>query len=247
MKKRRHKISANNLSQIYEKVFQLKPNRQSLKSAVSSCWKFSVFLRMWNLNSNSLVLRQYMPTSKDFSNIELLLFHPSPESQERLYLILIISVTCGVVLCLLIVVTRLIFTRKRKNDDGSDHGKSGGQFKTSNTGETTITNGFSDDISEIDADIDLTTPIPMSTSSHVNRNDVSPLLRLNSDIIMFTLRLILYFHRTTIHTLLRRVLTAILDLRISRTHRRHFWCHNRQSAAMARDLPHLSVDRWLPH
>lgn len=32
---------------------------------------------MWNLNSNSLVLRQYMRTSKDFSNIELLLFHPS--------------------------------------------------------------------------------------------------------------------------------------------------------------------------
>lgn len=131
-----------------------------------------------------------MPRSKDFSNIELLLFHPSPESQERLYLILIISVTCGVVLCLLIVVTRLIFTRKRKNDDGSEHGKSGGQFKTSNTGETTITNGFSDDISEIDADIDLTTPIPMSTSSHVTRNDVSPLLRLNFDIIMLTFRLI---------------------------------------------------------
>lgn len=48
-----------------------------------------------------------------------------------------------------------------------------GQFKSSNTGETTITNGFStDDISEIDADIDLTTPLPMSTGNGT-RNDVS--------------------------------------------------------------------------
>lgn len=86
--------------------------------------------------------------------------------------------TCGIVLCLLIVVGRLIFTRKRRKDESSDHGKVSGQFKTSNTGETTITNGFSDDISEIDADIDLTTPIPMSTNSHVTKNDVSLLLNI---------------------------------------------------------------------
>lgn len=50
-----------------------------------------------------------------------------------------------------------------------------GPFKSSNTGETTITNGFStDDISEIDADIDLTTPLPLSSSSGSGtRNDVS--------------------------------------------------------------------------
>jgi hypothetical protein len=82
-------------------------------------------------------------------------------------------VTCGIVICLLIVVVRLIFIRKRKHDDNSEQGKAGGQFKTSTTGETTITNGFTDDISEIDADIDLTTPIPMSTSSNINnKNDV---------------------------------------------------------------------------
>jgi hypothetical protein len=95
------------------------------------------------------------------------------ENQERLYLVLIISVTSGVVLCLLIVVGRLIFTRRKSNDESSEQGKTGGQFKTSNTGETTITNGFSaDDISEID-DIDLTTPLPMSTNSNITRNDVS--------------------------------------------------------------------------
>jgi hypothetical protein len=87
-------------------------------------------------------------------------------------------VTCGIVLCLLIVVGRLIFTRRRKLEDNSEQGKAGGQFKTSNTGETTITNGFSDDISEIDADIDLTTPIPMSTSSNLtNKNDVRTKLK----------------------------------------------------------------------
>lgn len=85
---------------------------------------------------------------------------------------LIISVTSGVVLCLIIVVARLIFTRRKSNDGNAEQGKTGGQFKTSNTGETTITNGFSaDDISEIDADIDLTTPLPMSSS--ITRSDVS--------------------------------------------------------------------------
>lgn len=97
-----------------------------------------------------------------------------PENQERLYLVLIISVTSGVVLCLVIIVVRFIFTRRKTNDANSEQGKAGGQFKTSNTGETTITNGFSaDDISEIDADIDLTTPLPMSTNPNITRNDVS--------------------------------------------------------------------------
>lgn len=93
------------------------------------------------------------------------------ENQEKFYLYLIISVTAGVVLCLMIVITRLILNRRR-NDGNSENGKTGGgHFKNSNTGETTITNGFSaDDISEIDADIDLTTPLPMPS---VSRNDVS--------------------------------------------------------------------------
>ncbi|KAG5679929.1 hypothetical protein PVAND_009465 [Polypedilum vanderplanki] len=97
------------------------------------------------------------------------------QNQERLYLLLIISVSSGVLLCLLIVVARWIFIRRKPSkDDNSEQGKVPGQFKSSNTGETTITNGFSaDDISEIDADIDLTTPLPMSTanSGSITRND----------------------------------------------------------------------------
>lgn len=96
------------------------------------------------------------------------------ENQERLYLLLIISATSGVILCLFIIAVRwLLISRRRPKDENSEQGKVTGQFKSSNTGETTITNGFStDDISEIDADIDLTTPLPMSSGSGT-RNDVS--------------------------------------------------------------------------
>lgn len=78
--------------------------------------------------------------------------------------------TAGVFLCLVIVIGRLIVQRKRGlNND--DDGKVDGNFKSSNTGETSLPNGFSaDDISEIDADIDLTTPLPMP---NVSRHDVS--------------------------------------------------------------------------
>lgn len=106
-------------------------------------------------------------------NLSFLPLQLIAENQDRLYLVLIISVTTGIVLCLIIVVCRVIFTRRKPGDGNSEQGKVGGQFKTSNTGETTITNGFStDDISEIDADIDLTTPLPMSTNANITRNDV---------------------------------------------------------------------------
>lgn len=60
--------------------------------------------------------------------------------------------------------------RKRGLNDSED-GKGDGNFKSSNTGDTTLPNGFSaDEISEIDADIDLTTPLPMPS---VSRNEVS--------------------------------------------------------------------------
>lgn len=40
----------------------------------------------------------------------------------------------------------------------------------STTGETTLPNGFADDISDIDNDIDLTAPLPLPS---VSRSDVS--------------------------------------------------------------------------
>lgn len=88
------------------------------------------------------------------------------ENQEKFYLYLIISVTAGVLLCLILVIGRLWIQKRRLKKDPSN-------IQSSNTGETTLPNGFSDDISEIDADIDLTTPLPLPS---VSRSDVSILL-----------------------------------------------------------------------
>lgn len=84
------------------------------------------------------------------------------EHHERYYLYLIISVTVGVLLCLIIITGRIIIQKQR--DDVEDRGKDEPKFHKSSTGETTITKGFSgDNISEVEGgDIDLTTPIAIS-------------------------------------------------------------------------------------
>ncbi|XP_035774292.1 protein eva-1-like [Anopheles albimanus] len=86
---------------------------------------------------------------------------PFGENQEKFYLYLIVAVTVAILLCVSIVIGRLVVQRRRtvKEDD---------KFQTSNTGETTLPNGFTDDISEIDADIDLQTPLPVPS---VSRSD----------------------------------------------------------------------------
>jgi 5-deoxy-D-glucuronate isomerase len=72
-------------------------------------------------------------------------------------------VTVGVLLCLIIITGRIIIQKQR--DEAEDHGKDEPKFHKSNTGETTITKGFSgDNISELEGgDIDLTTPIAISS------------------------------------------------------------------------------------
>lgn len=95
---------------------------------------------------------------------------PIAENHEKFYLYLIISVTAGVLLCLTLLVLRLLCHRRQTKADDQDVDVNETSFQKSNTGETTIPNGFSDDISEIDADIDLTATLPISS---VTRNDVS--------------------------------------------------------------------------
>lgn len=92
------------------------------------------------------------------------------ENQEKFYLYLIISVTAGVLICLTLLVLRLLCQRRHTKADDRDSNVHETSFQKSNTGETTIPNGFSDDISEIDADIDLTATLPISS---VTRSDVS--------------------------------------------------------------------------
>lgn len=84
-----------------------------------------------------------------------LVFECVSENQEKLYLYLIVSVTAGIVLCLGLVIGQLLVQRHRARQDA--------KFQRQAETESALPNGFTDDISEIDADIDLTTPLPVPT------------------------------------------------------------------------------------
>lgn len=75
------------------------------------------------------------------------------ENQERFYLYLIISVAAGILLCLILLVARLLVQRHRARREA--------KFHATNVADHSLPNGFADDISEVDADIDLTTPLPI--------------------------------------------------------------------------------------
>jgi hypothetical protein len=94
--------------------------------------------------------------------------HHTPEHHERYYLYLIISVTIGVVLCLIIITGRIIISKN--HEDIEESSKDEPKFHKSNTGETTITKGFSgDNICDMEGgDIDLTTPMGMGSMSAKN-------------------------------------------------------------------------------
>lgn len=72
------------------------------------------------------------------------------ENQEKFYLYIIISVSMGMLFFLSLVIGRLLISRHRAKRDAKFH-----------TNSETLPNGFTDEISEIDADIDLTTPVPV--------------------------------------------------------------------------------------
>ncbi|XP_018578881.1 protein eva-1 homolog C isoform X5 [Anoplophora glabripennis] len=74
------------------------------------------------------------------------------ENQERFFLYLIVSVAAGLLLLLSFLVGRLLLQRHRARREA--------KFHATNISENTLPNGFTDDISEVDADIDLTTPLP---------------------------------------------------------------------------------------
>ncbi|KAJ8678648.1 hypothetical protein QAD02_014435, partial [Eretmocerus hayati] len=74
----------------------------------------------------------------------------SDDNQEKLYLYVIVSVASGVVVLLTLVIGRLMISRHRAKREAKFHANN-----------QTLPNGFTDEISEIDADIDLTTPVPV--------------------------------------------------------------------------------------
>ncbi|XP_076667728.1 uncharacterized protein LOC143368664 isoform X2 [Andrena cerasifolii] len=72
------------------------------------------------------------------------------KNQEKFYLYIIVSVTAGILIFLGLVIGRLLVSRHRAKRDAKFHANN-----------EPLPNGFTDDISEIDADIDLTTPVPV--------------------------------------------------------------------------------------
>ncbi|KAF4520097.1 hypothetical protein B566_EDAN010326 [Ephemera danica] len=70
------------------------------------------------------------------------------ENEEKFYLYLILSVSAGLLLFLGVVIGRLIVQRQRARARAKFHVTE------------PLPNGFADEISEIDADIDLTTTVP---------------------------------------------------------------------------------------
>ncbi|KAH8388569.1 hypothetical protein KR093_010027, partial [Drosophila rubida] len=100
------------------------------------------------------------------------------DDQQRLYLYLLIVGSLGVLCSIVIVATRLVLQRRRlASDTHSNSSKGGGTGGMAD--ETTIPSGFNDTISEIDADIDLTTSLPVPS---VSKNEVSsaPIFQLSA-------------------------------------------------------------------
>lgn len=92
------------------------------------------------------LIQMFLRNDGKFHSIVLL----DTENQEKFYLYIIVSVTAGILLFLGLVIGRLLVSRHRAKRDAKFHANN-----------EAVPNGFNDDISEIDADIDLTTPVPV--------------------------------------------------------------------------------------
>ncbi|XP_043669132.1 uncharacterized protein LOC122629608 isoform X3 [Vespula pensylvanica] len=71
-------------------------------------------------------------------------------NQEKFYLYIIVSVTGGILVFLGLVIGRLLLSRHRAKRDAKFHANN-----------EALPNAFTDNISEVDANIDLTTPVPV--------------------------------------------------------------------------------------
>ncbi|XP_060516203.1 uncharacterized protein LOC132695763 [Cylas formicarius] len=79
------------------------------------------------------------------------------EIQKRYFLYLIISVAVAVLLLISFLVGRFLLQRHRTQKEE--------KFYATSISDHTLANGFTDDISEVDADIDLQTTLPMTIPS----------------------------------------------------------------------------------
>ncbi|PNF31258.1 hypothetical protein B7P43_G13589, partial [Cryptotermes secundus] len=97
------------------------------------------------------------------------------QNREKFYLYLILSVAAGLLLFLGLVIGRLLVQRHRARREA--------KFHATAAAEHSLPNGFADEISEIDADIDLTvgTPVPAPVVSvHCPPGSVAEVVRYGS-------------------------------------------------------------------
>ncbi|XP_043279392.1 protein eva-1 isoform X2 [Venturia canescens] len=92
------------------------------------------------------------------------------KNQEKFYLYIIVSVAVGVLLFLGLVIGRLLVSRHRAKRQAKFHANN-----------EALPNGFTDEISEIDADIDLTTPVPVPMQDTSSIPETQLAERLHAD------------------------------------------------------------------
>lgn len=112
------------------------------------------------------------------------------DDQERLFVYLLTAGSVGVILCIVAIAIRVAVVKRNESStdtQSTSSEKGAGVIMTSHVGgsakeklsETThIPNGFNDTISEVDADIDLQTAIPVPS---VSKNEVSQVTKTKNE------------------------------------------------------------------
>ncbi|XP_050745306.1 uncharacterized protein LOC108036876 isoform X2 [Drosophila biarmipes] len=118
------------------------------------------------LSGNQAILNSSQVIDGDRSGVNTVMTHSadlSLEDQERLFLYLIVLGSLGVLFSIAIFATRLVLQKRILTTDA--HLNSLTKERERALEEATIQSGFNDTISEIDADIDLKTPLPLPSVS----------------------------------------------------------------------------------
>lgn len=106
-------------------------------------------------------------------SVYFLFFLLYTENQERFFLYLILSVSTGILLCLLVIITRFIINR-RNGDDAENGGGSGAKIPASTTGETALSSSrVSGDVTCIESEQKFPAPeLETSYMPTIVRNEV---------------------------------------------------------------------------
>ncbi|XP_041633466.1 uncharacterized protein [Drosophila kikkawai] len=122
-------------------------------------------------SGNQTITNSSLVADVDSNDVNPVMTHSADlsleDDQERLYLYLLIVGSLGVVFSIVIVAIRLVLQKRRglTTDTHSNSSTKGGGVSGGLVEETTIPSGFNDTISEIDGEIDLTTPLPLPSLS----------------------------------------------------------------------------------